>query len=234
MRPGTGKLLINRRELNDYFDRDCHRIEAISPLVLCEMTDKFDVFVNVNGGGQTGTAGPGYSIYGICSASWNINPIMINNLIIGGEQNTTYGIYLDTNESPISVVIFNNIFNDAKCTHLVSTSGVDINNIATLEGTIGNSSFDPDPKNNIDYTNDADVTFIDKSTYDYHINTDLSDQLTLNNISSNGFNVDSSIDATYNNDTIYVPQDAALYDIDDEPRPSDYSKIDLGADEFAP
>jgi len=57
MRPGTGKLLINRRELNDYFNRDCHRIEAISPLVLCEMTDKFDVFVNVSGGGQTGQAG---------------------------------------------------------------------------------------------------------------------------------------------------------------------------------
>lgn len=57
MRPGTGKLLINRRELNDYFDLDCHRIEAISPLVLCEMTDKFDVFVNVHGGGTTGQAG---------------------------------------------------------------------------------------------------------------------------------------------------------------------------------
>lgn len=57
MRPGTGKLLINRRELNDYFDRDCHRIEAISPLVLCEMTDKFDLFLNVKGGGNTGQAG---------------------------------------------------------------------------------------------------------------------------------------------------------------------------------
>lgn len=57
MRPGTGKLLINERELNDYFDRDCHRIEAISPLVLCELTDKFDIFLNVKGGGQTGQAG---------------------------------------------------------------------------------------------------------------------------------------------------------------------------------
>jgi len=57
MRPGTGKLFINNRELNDYFDRDCHRIEAISPLVLCEMTDRFDLQMNVKGGGQTGQAG---------------------------------------------------------------------------------------------------------------------------------------------------------------------------------
>eukprot|EP01156_Anaeramoeba_ignava_P006984 Anaeramoba_ignava/a350208_6.p2 GENE.a350208_6~~a350208_6.p2 ORF type:complete len:130 (+),score=10.84 a350208_6:307-696(+) len=57
MRPGTGKLLINKRELNDYFGCDTHRIEAISPLVLCEMTDKFDIFLNVKGGGMTGQAG---------------------------------------------------------------------------------------------------------------------------------------------------------------------------------
>ncbi len=57
MRPGTGKLLINGRELNDYFDRDCHRIEAISPLVLTETTSKFDVFVNIHGGGMTGQSG---------------------------------------------------------------------------------------------------------------------------------------------------------------------------------
>lgn len=57
MRPGTGKVLINKRELNDFFDRDCHRIEAMSPIVLCEVGTKYDFFVNVKGGGQTGQAG---------------------------------------------------------------------------------------------------------------------------------------------------------------------------------
>ncbi len=57
LRPGTGKFLVNKRELNDFFNRECHTIEALSPLVLCEMTGKFDVVVNVNGGGQTGHAG---------------------------------------------------------------------------------------------------------------------------------------------------------------------------------
>lgn len=57
LRPGTGKILINNRELNNFFDRDCHRIEAISPLVLCEMTNRFDALINVKGGGQTGQAG---------------------------------------------------------------------------------------------------------------------------------------------------------------------------------
>ncbi|MFP4547116.1 MAG: 30S ribosomal protein S9 [Fidelibacterota bacterium] len=57
MRPGTGKFEINTRGIKDFFDRECHYIEAISPLVIVEMVDKFDIKVNANGGGQTGQAG---------------------------------------------------------------------------------------------------------------------------------------------------------------------------------
>ncbi|MBN2279378.1 MAG: 30S ribosomal protein S9 [Candidatus Marinimicrobia bacterium] len=57
VRPGTGKILINNRELNDYFDRDCHKTDVMSPLVLTETATKYDYLVNVQGGGQTGQAG---------------------------------------------------------------------------------------------------------------------------------------------------------------------------------
>ncbi len=57
MRPGTGKFEINNRDIKNFFDRECHYIEAVSPMVIVEMMDKFDITVNANGGGQTGQAG---------------------------------------------------------------------------------------------------------------------------------------------------------------------------------
>jgi small subunit ribosomal protein S9 len=57
IRPGTGKLLVNKRELDDYFKRDQDRKAVTSPLRLVQAEKLFDVFVNVNGGGITGQAG---------------------------------------------------------------------------------------------------------------------------------------------------------------------------------
>ncbi len=57
MRPGDGKILINKRELDNYFDRDVHKNSVISPLLLCEFGKEFDILINVKGGGQTGQAG---------------------------------------------------------------------------------------------------------------------------------------------------------------------------------
>jgi small subunit ribosomal protein S9 len=57
LRPGNGALLINRRPLDGYFHTDALRRVAVEPLALTEAADKFDVLVNVRGGGEVGQAG---------------------------------------------------------------------------------------------------------------------------------------------------------------------------------
>ena len=55
--PGTGKVTINKRDIDDYFGLETLKTIVRQPLVLTENTDKFDVLVNVKGGGMTGQAG---------------------------------------------------------------------------------------------------------------------------------------------------------------------------------
>ncbi len=57
IRTGTGKFIVNRRELDDYFGRDCDISTARLPLKTTKTADKYDVFINVKGGGLTGQAG---------------------------------------------------------------------------------------------------------------------------------------------------------------------------------
>lgn len=57
IKPGEGKLLVNKKELNDYFAREQDRKAVLSPLKTVEAEKSFDVFVNVRGGGTTGQAG---------------------------------------------------------------------------------------------------------------------------------------------------------------------------------
>ncbi len=54
--PGTGKVEINKRSLEDYFPRETHRKVIFQPLKLVKLEDKFDIKVNVKGGGPTGQA----------------------------------------------------------------------------------------------------------------------------------------------------------------------------------
>ena len=54
---GSGQLLINGRGLEEYFTEDKDRAAVVGPLELCEMRNRLDVFVNVNGGGFTGQGG---------------------------------------------------------------------------------------------------------------------------------------------------------------------------------
>ena len=56
MQPGTGKIDINRRTLEDYFGRETSRMVFRQPLELTETTGNFDIFVNVSGGGLSGQA----------------------------------------------------------------------------------------------------------------------------------------------------------------------------------
>ncbi len=56
LRPGTGKVVINKRPMEDYFSLAWRRKALLDPLVLTETSDQFDVLVNVKGGGLTGQA----------------------------------------------------------------------------------------------------------------------------------------------------------------------------------
>ena len=55
--PGTGKITINKRDIDEYFGLDTLKVIVRQPLVATETSDKFDVLVNVKGGGYTGQAG---------------------------------------------------------------------------------------------------------------------------------------------------------------------------------
>lgn len=55
--PGTGKVTINKRELDDYLGLDILKITVMQPLVATSTVDKFDIKVNVVGGGMSGQAG---------------------------------------------------------------------------------------------------------------------------------------------------------------------------------
>jgi len=55
--PGTGKVTINKRSMDEYFGFETLKLIARQPLVITDTADKFDVLVNVRGGGFTGQAG---------------------------------------------------------------------------------------------------------------------------------------------------------------------------------
>ena len=55
--PGTGKVTINKRDMDQYFGLETLKLIVRQPLALTETADKFDVIVNVRGGGFTGQAG---------------------------------------------------------------------------------------------------------------------------------------------------------------------------------
>lgn len=54
---GTGKITVNKREVRDYFPRPAYVDMVLSPLVVTETADKFDIKANICGGGLTGQAG---------------------------------------------------------------------------------------------------------------------------------------------------------------------------------
>ena len=57
LRPGGGMVMVNRRPIDAYFHTDALKRVVREPLALTETTDKFDVLVNVAGGGEAGQAG---------------------------------------------------------------------------------------------------------------------------------------------------------------------------------
>ena len=55
--PGTGKITINKRDIDEYLGLETLKVVVRQPLVATETVDKFDVLVNVRGGGYSGQAG---------------------------------------------------------------------------------------------------------------------------------------------------------------------------------
>jgi small subunit ribosomal protein S9 len=57
LRTGSGNITVNRRPLDQYFGRETARMVVRQPLQMVEMVDRFDIDVQVIGGGNTGQAG---------------------------------------------------------------------------------------------------------------------------------------------------------------------------------
>lgn len=54
---GSGVAIVNRKPLDDYFDRDVMKTVIMQPFEITETVDSFDLYVNVRGGGKSGQAG---------------------------------------------------------------------------------------------------------------------------------------------------------------------------------
>ncbi|MDF3054095.1 MAG: ribosomal protein [Gammaproteobacteria bacterium] len=57
IKPGTGKIVINKRTLDEYFGRPTSRMVVRQPLAALDIANKFDFYVTVKGGGSSGQAG---------------------------------------------------------------------------------------------------------------------------------------------------------------------------------
>jgi len=70
--PGEGKILINKRDIDDYFGLETLKMTVRQPLNLTNVGGSFDVLVNVRGGGLTGQAGA--IRHGVSRALCKANP----------------------------------------------------------------------------------------------------------------------------------------------------------------
>ena len=57
LRPGSGKIMVNRRDFDEFFPNQVLKMVIKQPLLLTQTQDKFDILVNVIGGGSAGQAG---------------------------------------------------------------------------------------------------------------------------------------------------------------------------------
>jgi small subunit ribosomal protein S9 len=57
IKPGTGKIVVNDKPVDEFFSRETGRMVVRQPLVLVDHTTTFDIMVNVTGGGESGQAG---------------------------------------------------------------------------------------------------------------------------------------------------------------------------------
>ncbi len=176
----------------------------------------------IDGGGTTGGINSSTGLYIEDSTGWSIDPIIINNIMNGGKNNSKYGIYFvnDSQVPPLACTINNNTFR-GEGTYIDgsnSFTGISFPTapITTSEVTVAteNLFYNIGPP--------ADLAFINDATVDYHISTTSSD---TSSIKDNGYDVSTlSLDPSLLNEL--------LIDIDGTTR--NPASIDRGAHEFNP
>lgn len=72
LRPGSGRIFVNKRPIEEYLPRATHRMDLAQPLALTETENAYDVYANVRGGGHTGQTGA--IRLGISRALIRVNP----------------------------------------------------------------------------------------------------------------------------------------------------------------
>lgn len=72
MKPGTGEITVNKRTLDEFFGRETSKMMVHQPLELTDNVGKFDIYVNVCGGGASGQAGA--IKHGITKALLDVDP----------------------------------------------------------------------------------------------------------------------------------------------------------------
>ncbi len=72
LRPGDGNITINKRHIDEYLKRETAKMVIRQPLELTETLGKYDIYVNVRGGGMSGQAGA--IKHGISKALLEVNP----------------------------------------------------------------------------------------------------------------------------------------------------------------
>lgn len=72
LRPGVGRILVNKREIETYFPRETLRMDLLQPLNLTGTNTQFDAYITVRGGGPSGQAGA--VRLGIARALLDVNP----------------------------------------------------------------------------------------------------------------------------------------------------------------
>jgi small subunit ribosomal protein S9 len=82
IKPGSGKMTVNKKQLDEYFKREQERVAVMAPLKTVDAEKSFDIFINVKGGGTTGQAGA--SLLGIARALRNYDDSLISALRDGG------------------------------------------------------------------------------------------------------------------------------------------------------
>ena len=82
VKPGKGELMINKRQVHEYFSQEKDRNVVSAPLKATDTLGALDVFVNVKGGGTTGQAGA--TMLGIARALKNYDPNLMKQLRDGG------------------------------------------------------------------------------------------------------------------------------------------------------
>jgi len=72
LRPGTGKITVNKRDFESYFPNRVLKMIIRQPLLITENAEKFDILINVAGGGMSGQAGA--IRHGLSRALLEFNP----------------------------------------------------------------------------------------------------------------------------------------------------------------